>query len=158
MNAARGLGCIVRPPVGALGNEALRRFFVVSLLEQCYRSKKLRIFLLLSLEHMLQLTSNSCVCTMKMQHNIVRKPKCKNHLNQDHIHRCLRIIEIYVEDFLQVIIQIPRSRSFIKIKYYYKILTSFKALFFILTSFKALFFTIYAFHFIIFIISRTDRE
>ena len=48
------------------------------------------------------------------QHKKSEKTKCKTNLSQRDLHKYVRSIEINLEDFLQIIIQIPCIRSFIK--------------------------------------------
>ena len=47
-------------------------------------------------------------------HKKSEKTKCKTNQSQRDLHKYVRSIEINLEDFLQIIIQIPCIRSFIK--------------------------------------------
>ena len=57
-------------PMEVLGSNAPRKTFVFLLLEQCCKVKKIKIFSLLSLQHTIQFTSNTCTCPVKNEHNI----------------------------------------------------------------------------------------
>ena len=45
-----------------------------------------------------------------------KKTRSKNYLNQEDLHKFVKRVELNLEDFLQIIIRIPRIRSFIKSK------------------------------------------
>ena len=49
---------------------------------------------------MIQFTSNKCICSMKnvTHHKKCEKTKSKNCLNQGELHKCVRNVDIYLEN------------------------------------------------------------